>query len=99
MANGICDICKSRPASFRAQVSANGERKVMELCDEDYRRIARRQGRSASPLESLFSGRSLFDEFFGDSGGLFDRLGEDQGQAVPIRQVGRGAAASILPTA
>ena len=91
MANGICDICKSRPASFRAQVSVNGERKVMELCDEDYRRIARRQGRSASPLESLFGGRSLFDEFFGDAGGLFDRLGEDQGQPVPIRQAGRTA--------
>ena len=91
MANGICDICKSRPASFRAQVSVNGERKVMELCDEDYRRIARRQGRSASPLESLFGGRSLFDEFFGDAGGLFDRLGEDQEQPVPIRQAGRTA--------
>ncbi len=91
MANGICDICKSRPASFRAQVSVNGERKVMELCDEDYRRIARRQGRSASPLESLFGGRSLFDEFFGEAGGLFDRLGEDQGQPVPIRQAGRTA--------
>jgi ATP-dependent Clp protease ATP-binding subunit ClpC len=68
MANGICDICKKRPASFRAQVSVNGERKVMELCDEDYRKLARRQNRSTSPLESLFGGNSLFDEFFGDSG-------------------------------
>ncbi|GIX14711.1 MAG: hypothetical protein KatS3mg118_2670 [Paracoccaceae bacterium] len=73
MANGICDVCKTRPASFRAQVSVNGERRVMELCEEDYRKLARRAGRPASPLEALFSGRSLFDEFFGDSplGSLF----------------------------
>ena len=58
MANGICDICKSRPASFRAQVSANGERKVMELCDEDYRRIARRQGRSGPRLRARRQARS-----------------------------------------
>jgi ATP-dependent Clp protease ATP-binding subunit ClpC len=38
----------------------------MELCDVDYRRLARQQ-RSSSPLESLFGGRgSLFDDFFSD---------------------------------
>ena len=46
MANGICDICKRRPASFRAQVSVNGERQVMELCDDDYRKLARQQRRA-----------------------------------------------------
>jgi ATP-dependent Clp protease ATP-binding subunit ClpC len=69
MANGICDICGVRPATVRAQVVVNGQRETMELCDVDYRRLARQQGRSSSPLESLFgSGRagSLFDDFFGD---------------------------------
>ncbi len=87
MANGICDVCKTRPASFRAQVSVNGERKVMELCDEDYHKLARRQRRSSSPLESLFGGGSLLDEFFGDSP-LSDRLrsrltGGDEGVEAP----------------
>ncbi|SHF22319.1 ATP-dependent Clp protease ATP-binding subunit ClpC [Ruegeria intermedia] len=97
MANGICDVCKTRPATVRAQVSVNGERRTMELCDEDYRKLARRQGRSASPLESLFGGGSLFDEFFGDSGlggSLFDRLGgqaggDDAGDRIPPRAASR----------
>ena len=85
MANGICDICKRRPASFRAQVSVNGERQMMELCDEDYRKLARQHRRSGSPLESLFGGGSLFDEFFGDSplSGMSRRLG-DEGEATRI---------------
>ena len=69
MANGICDICKKRTASFRAQVMVDGERRTMELCDEDYRQLTRRQSRFASPLESLFGGSSLIDEFFGGQQG------------------------------
>lgn len=65
----------------------------MELCDQDYRKLARRQGRSSSPLESLFGGRSLLDEFFGDGGfghsPLFDRIGDDAGRQVPIRSASR----------
>ena len=101
MADGICDVCKRRPASFRAQVSVNGERQIMELCDEDYRKLARQQGRSGSPLESLFGSRgSLFDEFFGDSplgGSLFDRAnaGDRDGEQIPIsRGTRRGAGGS-----
>ncbi|WPY96822.1 ATP-dependent Clp protease ATP-binding subunit [Limimaricola variabilis] len=92
MAHGICDVCKTRPAVFRAQVVSNGERRTMELCDEDYRKLARRQGRTASPLESLFGGRSLFDEFFGDRGfgnGLLGGPGETSGETIPIRPAGR----------
>jgi ATP-dependent Clp protease ATP-binding subunit ClpC len=67
--DGICDICGVRPATVRAQVVSGGERQTMELCDTDYRRLARQQGRTSSPLESLFGrgGGGLFDEFFGDS--------------------------------
>jgi ATP-dependent Clp protease ATP-binding subunit ClpC len=93
MSDGICDVCKSRPAAFRAQVLVNGVRKTMELCDEDYRKLARNQGRSNSPLESLFGGSSLFDEFFGDrttAGSVFNRLGTDTGgEGVPTRPSAR----------
>ncbi|WP_428408410.1 ATP-dependent Clp protease ATP-binding subunit [Hyphococcus sp.] len=66
MANGKCDICGA-PATVRAQVSSNGRQQQMELCDAHYTRLARRQSRSVSPLESLFGRRgSLFEEFFND---------------------------------
>ncbi|MGE7157405.1 AAA family ATPase [Methylorubrum rhodesianum] len=72
MANGTCDICGVRPATVRAQVVSDGQRRTMELCDVDYRRLARQQGRSSSPLESLFGrGGNLFDDFFG--GDFFGR--------------------------
>nr|WP_308430421.1 AAA family ATPase [Parvularcula lutaonensis] len=64
----------------------------MELCDEDYRRLARRQGRSTSPLESLFGGSSLFDEFFGDSPfrSSIDRADDgSDGSRIPIRGAAR----------
>jgi ATP-dependent Clp protease ATP-binding subunit ClpC len=68
----MCDICGVRPAAVRAQVTtSDGETKILELCEVDYRRLARHQ-RSSSPMESLFSGRgSLFDDFFGDRGDFF----------------------------
>ncbi len=72
MANGACDIC-GRPATARVRASVNGRVQNMELCDQHYSEMARRSGRSASPLESLFGRRSLLDEFFGESsfGSLF----------------------------
>jgi hypothetical protein len=69
----------------------------MELCDVDYRRLARQQ-RPSSQLESLFGGRgSLFDDFFGGdffgesprgSAGKFtdERSGAgDGGTPIPVR--------------
>ena len=53
---------------MRVRASVNGEVQDLQLCDQHYQETLRRQGRSASPLESLFGRRSLFDEFFGDSG-------------------------------
>lgn len=88
MANGICDFCKRRPASFRAQVLVNGERQMMELCDADYSKLARQQRRLASPLESLFRRGSLFDEFFGDSpfGGMERRFDDGGDQRIPVNR-------------
>ena len=51
MANGQCDIC-GKPATVRAQVVSNGERRTMELCDEHYRQIAR-------PFDWTFTGANL----------------------------------------
>ena len=66
MANGKCDIC-GRPATTRVRAPVNGQVRDMELCDQHYREMVRRSGHSASPLESLFGRRSLFDEFFGET--------------------------------
>jgi len=103
MADGLCDICGVRPATVRAQVVSNGQRQNMELCDVDYRRLARQQ-RSSSPLESLFGGRgSLFedffaDDFFGGSPSVGSRSrpedaseARDEGPSTPVRS-GRGRA-------
>ncbi len=98
MADGLCDICGVRPATVRAQVVSNGQRQTMELCDVDYRRLARQQ-RPSSPLESLFGGRgSLFDDFFGgdffgessrsSAGRLADEpsdTGDSGGTPIPVR--------------
>src|SRR5690242_1604850 len=93
MADGICDICEIRPATVRADVVENGRRRTMELCDTDYRRLTREQGRSSSPMESLFGGPgSLLDEFFGDrgfAGGVFGRdRDEEGGTEIPVERRG-----------
>ncbi len=99
MANGTCDICGIRPATVRAQVVTNGRRETMELCDLDYRRLARQQRRSSSPLESLFGmgrGGSLFEDFFdgGPFGGRDDEDGAEPigGTSIPVRTGGDGGA-------
>lgn len=68
MANGICDICKTRPATTRVQVSQNGRTQLMEVCNQDYNRLQRQQRRSYSPFESFFGGSHPF----GDLSSFFD---------------------------
>lgn len=62
MAEQLCDICQRRPATTRATVLENGRRKNMDVCDYDYVRLTRHQ-QYIWPLESLFRGNSLFDDF------------------------------------
>src|SRR3954452_2342840 len=90
MPDGICAICGIRPATVRTTVTVDGRREVLELCDLDYRRLARQQ-RSSSPLESLFGGRggSLLDDFFGDRSG--EERGDGGGTPIPVRPGRRGA--------
>src|SRR3954447_14987371 len=93
----MCDICGIRPATVRARVTTgDGESEVLDLCEVDYRRLARQQ-RSSSPMESLFGGRSsLFDDFFGNDffgrGGGEDEDEDRGGRSIPVRsgRSGRG---------
>lgn len=68
MANGICDICKTRPATQRVQVSQNGRTQVIEVCNQDYNRLQRQQRGYSSPFESFFGG----SDPFGDLSSFFD---------------------------
>src|SRR3954453_4110271 len=92
----MCDICGVRPATVRARVtSSDGQSEVLDLCDVDYRRLARQQ-RSSSPLESLFGGRgSLFDDFFDDDEFLGRSAGRgrapEEAEAGPASGAARGA--------
>ena len=85
---GKCDIC-GKPATLRVRASVDGRMQNMELCDEHYRELLRRRGRTASPLESLFGRRgSLFEEFFGDQ--PFRSLMGDAGfDLPPLGSLGR----------
>jgi ATP-dependent Clp protease ATP-binding subunit ClpC len=88
----LCDICGIRPATVRARVTtAGGESQILDLCEVDYRRLARQQ-RSSSPLESLFGGRSsLFEDFFGDDFFGDNEVGRDEAdearlsRPIPVR--------------
>ena len=95
MANGICDVCNVRPATVRARVSSNGQSEILELCDVDYRRLARQQQRPSSPLESLFGGRgSPFEDFFNDDF-FASRSGERDDAEAPAASGTRGASIPV----
>jgi len=47
----LCDVCRARPATVEVTVVADGERRRVHLCDEDYAELRRREG--ASPWESF----------------------------------------------
>ena len=88
----LCDLCGVRPATVRARVTRNGDSETLNLCEVDYRRLAAQQ-RSSSPLESLFGGRgSLFDDFFGDTGGFFGGRAGDGQDRLPGDLPARAAA-------
>jgi ATP-dependent Clp protease ATP-binding subunit ClpC len=97
MADGICDICNIRPATVRARVSSNGQSELLELCDVDYRRLARQQQRPSSPLESLFGGRgSLFEDFFNDD--FFGGRSGSRDQSGAPRSSGTGGTSAPAPS-
>ena len=91
----LCDLCGVRPATVRARLTRNGDSETLNLCEVDYRRLAAQQ-RSSSPLESLFGGRgSLFDDFFGDTGGFFGGRAGDGQDRLPGDLPARAAARRI----
>jgi hypothetical protein len=40
----LCDICGIRPATMQVNVLRDGRRETLDICDYDYRRLARQQG-------------------------------------------------------
>ncbi len=66
---GLCEICRRRPAAFRVTVVEDGQRRTLNVCQQDYARLRAQQ---TSPFETLFGGSlfgdDLFQEFFGDRG-------------------------------
>ena len=66
--SGLCEICKTRPASTQVTVVENGRRRVLHVCEQDLRRL---QQHSASPFDRMFGGSFMDDMFqkideFGD---------------------------------
>lgn len=67
MAKGICDICKTRPATTRVRVLQHGRSQILEVCEQDYKQL-QKQRNSRSPFESFFGN----DFPFGDLSSFFD---------------------------
>ena len=62
MSDLLCDLCHARPATVRAEVVSDGRRETMNLCEVDYRRLAR-QGAVAGLVGNLGDVvSSLFNE-------------------------------------
>lgn len=80
MADRLCDICNKRPATTTIRVQRDGRTQVIQVCDEDYRRLKDQRG-YASPFKSLFSENPFGDinPFFGD----FDNLSSRFGYPIP----------------
>jgi ATP-dependent Clp protease ATP-binding subunit ClpC len=78
MADGICDIDNSRPATHTVRVRRDGRETVVELCETHYNQLRSQQDQT-SPFESLFSGRGL-DNFLGDD---FPSFASSLGSPLP----------------
>lgn len=78
MANGLCDIDETRPATHTIKVRQDGREVTLELCTPHYNQLRAQQAQT-SPFESLFSSNG-FDEFFGKD---FPSLASDLGTPLP----------------
>ncbi|MDB5163909.1 MAG: ATPase with chaperone, ATP-binding subunit [Candidatus Saccharibacteria bacterium] len=76
MADGVCDMNDGKPAAHTVRVRQDGKEMTLELCDEHYQQLLRRQSQN-SPFENLFSGvgDSLGDNFGEDFPSFASRLG------------------------
>ena len=87
MARELCEICNQRPASMQVTVSRNGRQEVLNVCNYDYRKLARDQ-QFGSPLERVFSSGSPFDDFFSDFGNDFPSFSSGLGYPIPRHREG-----------
>lgn len=75
-----CDVC-GRPATTQLTVRDGSQTRQINLCDQHYAEAVG-EGFGRSPLESLFGGSNVFDEFrsFFDEGGapFGDRRGRSR---------------------
>jgi ATP-dependent Clp protease ATP-binding subunit ClpC len=76
----ICDICHIRPATHTIQVSRNGKREIIQVCDVDYQNAIEQRG-FFSPFESSF-GADPFG-FSSDYYDNFENLSSRIGFPIP----------------
>ncbi len=69
----LCDICKKNPAVAKITTIERGKKRVLNLCEKDYKKFSGRR----SPFESFFF-EDPFESFLGfeDFEDLISRLGE-----------------------
>jgi ATP-dependent Clp protease ATP-binding subunit ClpC len=78
MANGICDIDETRPATHTVRVRQDGRETTLELCTPHYNQLRSQQSQT-SPFESLFS-TAGFDDLLGND---FPSLASNMGTPLP----------------
>lgn len=79
MAERLCDIDHTRPAVAQVAVMQNGQRRVLNVCQEHLRQLQRER---SSPLEQMF-GRQGFDDFFSDFNNDFEGFSSRLGYPLP----------------
>lgn len=79
MAEQLCDIDHSRPAVAQVTVVQNGQRRILNVCQQHLRQLQRQQ---ASPLEQMF-GRQGFGDFFSEFGDDFEGFSSRLGYPLP----------------
>jgi ATP-dependent Clp protease ATP-binding subunit ClpC len=62
--NKLCDICGINPATIQITTYKNGQKRILNVCDDCYLKL-KRQEKEYSPLESLFLG-DFFKDFLED---------------------------------
>ncbi|HOL39505.1 MAG TPA: AAA family ATPase, partial [Dictyoglomaceae bacterium] len=98
MSKKLCDICGVNPATVRVYTVKNGQRRVLDICEECYAK-SQRQERSFSPLESLFFG-DLFRDFFGSDFGIpFGSTGRGDREAIDLSDYLSEGAKNLLQEA
>jgi len=93
MSDGLCDICGERPATVRVAASVNGQRRMIELCNQDFESLKRQNEQRRSPLESLFGDHPM-SSMLGSMGD--DPFDSDRTRRTPRRSREAADVADVL---